>query len=150
MANPLDEIFSKFESDLIAGPASLKMITEAETRLGTRFPPSYRYFLSRYGAAIGAGVSVPGLFHHPDEEEQPLWTDVVTLNLKWVSQEARGNPPRYIAIGDDGTDYTYYLDTGAGDVECPVVVLGPGVDYVLIARNFTDYVAASCNGEISF
>ena len=143
--HPLEKLF---EADWIAGGASESAIAEAEAALGVRFPPIYRSFLARFGAANGHGFEVAGLFHYPDKSSPPLWLDVVTLNLKWVSQLARGTPPRYIAIGDDGGDYTFYLDTGAPELEIPVVVLGPGADYVVVARNFDAYVIARSNDAI--
>jgi SMI1-KNR4 cell-wall len=137
--HPLEKFF---ESRWIAGGASESAIAEAEAALGVRFPPSYRSFLARFGAANGHGFEIAGLFHYPDKSHPPLWLDVVTLNLKWVSQLARGIQPRYVAIGHDGGDYTFYLDTGAPEPESPVVALGPGVDYVVVARNFNAYVIA--------
>ena len=143
--HPLEKLF---EPHWIAGGASESAIAEAEVALGVRFPPSYRSFLARFGAANGYGFEIAGLFHYPDKSSPPLWIDVVSLNLKWVSQLARGNPLRYIAIGDDGGDYTFYLDTGAPEPDSPVVVLGPGVDYVVVARNFNAYVIARSKNAI--
>ena len=57
-------------------------------------------------------------------------------------------PSRYVAIGNDGGDYTFYLDTGATELESPVVVLGPGRDYVVVARNFNAYVMARSKDAI--
>ena len=143
--HPLEKLF---EPHWIAGGAPESAIAEAEAALGVRFPQSYRSFLARFGAANGYGFMVAGLFHYLDRSHPPLWLDVVTLNLKWVSPLARGMPPRYIAIGDDGGDYTFFLDTGAPEPESPVVVLGPGADYVVVARNFNAYVVARSQDAI--
>jgi len=142
--HPLEKLFEPRDT---AGGASESAIAEAEAALGVRFPPSYRSFLARFGAANGYGYSVAGLFHYPDKSRPPLWSDVVSLNLKIVRRFCN-IPSRYVAIGNDGGDYTFYLDTGATELESPVVVLGPGRDYVVVARNFNAYVMARSKDAI--
>jgi SMI1/KNR4 family protein SUKH-1 len=146
--SPLEELFA---SGNVAGGASESTIAEAEATLGVRFPPSYRSFLAQFGAAVGRGFSIAGLFHHLDQSTPPLWENVVTWNLR-NRRVTRGLiPARYIAISSDGGDYIFYLDTGTMDTESPVVVLGPGRDYVVVAPDFNtfviDFSKASLLGE---
>ena len=145
--SPLEELFASGD---VAGGASESTIAEAEAALGVRFPPSYRSFLARFGAAVGRGFSIAGLFHHPDKSTPPLWDDVVTWNLR-NRRVTRGLiPPRYVAISGDGGDYIFYLDTGAPDPESPVVVLGPGCDYVVVAPDFNTFVIALSKDSLRF
>jgi cell wall assembly regulator SMI1 len=136
----------------IAGPASEEMIKAAEDELGVRFPPSYRYFLKSYGAALCTGFEIGGLFTSSGDDEPPLWTDVVTAALR-KRRISRGSiPNEYIPISDEGGDYTFYLDTTQrrSDGECPVVVLGPGADDVVVAESFFDFVTRTFERGISF
>jgi hypothetical protein len=58
----------------------------------------------------------------------------------------------YVPISDDGGDYTFYLDTAhlGPERECPVIVLGPGADAVIVADDFLDFVCRAFAGRISF
>lgn len=133
------EIRELLEADsLVAGGSSEASIEEAEAALGVRFPPSYRAFLSQYGA-VG---EIAGLFEAGDEDEPPLWSDVVTDTLL-TRKVSRGRIlNEYIPIAGDGSDFHYYLDTSHTDArgECPMIVLGPGADGLVIADDFCDFV----------
>ena len=62
---PLDLVCPKCcTSCVIAGSAPELTISEAETTLGVRFPPSYRTFLAQYGAGFWKGglLEIAGLF----------------------------------------------------------------------------------------
>src|SRR5262245_35198216 len=105
-----------------------RVLTEAE----------WRYSLS---AATTAPFLAPSF---------PLWTHVVTWNLQ-MRRLSRGHlEPRYVALSQDDRDsaYTFYLDTGTPEVESPVVVLGPGLDYALLAPDFNAFVIACFNGTL--
>jgi len=84
--------------------------------------------------------------------EPPMWWDVVASTLQ-IRRASRGFiPNQYVLISGDGGDYNFYLDTSRPDAlgECPVVVLGPGADGIIVAKNFFDFVARSFAGSISF
>lgn len=147
------KIKDRLKSAILAGGVGEEAILEAELLLGVRFPPSYRTFLSQFGAALCGGFEIAGLFDvSGGDGEPPLWSSVVTYTL----QKRRGSsglfPTEYLAISDDGGDYTFYLDTSRVDVngECPVVVLGPGADAVVIAEDFFGFVDRSFAGTILF
>ena len=136
----------------VAGPAAPEMIAAAERELGVRFPSSYRWFLSSYGAAVGDGFQVAGLFEGDYETEPPLWSHVVTCTLQ-LRRAAGGNlPAAYVAISDDGGDYKFYLDTSRrnSEDECPVIVLGPGAEDVVVAEEFSDFLRRACEDSITF
>lgn len=53
-----------------------------------------------------------------------------------------GFPTGHVWIGDDGGDFTLYLDTTNldDDGECPVVMYGPGANGQQVALNFFDFI----------
>jgi len=136
----------------LAGPADEEMIASAERKLGVRFPQSYRAFLAQYGAALCSGFEIAGLFRHAYDDEPPLWDDVVTATCLLRGKTGDFIPKEYVAISGDGGDFTYYLDTSRMDAasECPVIVLGPGVDGLILASNFIDFVIRACNNRLTF
>lgn len=152
MAN-IDDIRKLLETATVAGGASEESILEAEAQLGVRFTPSYRQFLSNFGAALCTGFELAGLFGvGNDNDRPPQWSNVVTAT-KQLRRASRGLiPNEYIPISDDGGDYTFYLDTSHSDDqgECPVIVLGPGADAVIVADDFFDFVKRSIDGSLSF
>jgi len=86
----------------------------------------------------------PTLF--PDTRTR--WRHVVMWTLK-NRRLSRGHiEPRYLAISSDGGDYTFYLDTGEPELDSPVVALGPGLDYALLATDFNAFVIACYNGTL--
>jgi hypothetical protein len=136
----------------VAGPAPPEMIADAERELGVRFSSSYRWFLSGYGAAVCDGFEVAGLFEGGHNTEPPLWSHVVSCTLR-LRRAARGHlPSSYVAVSDDGGDYKFYLDTSRRDSEdeCPVVVLGPGAEDVVVAERFSDFLRRAFENSISF
>lgn len=147
-----ERIETLLASCTLAGPADEEMIQSAEAKLGVRLPQSYRAFLARYGAALCRGFEIAGLFRDTSSVEPPLWSDVVTKTVQMRRGSGGRIPAGYVAISDDGGDYTYYLDTGRiiAGTECPVIVLGPGADGLTVARDFLDFVARAANGSLSF
>ncbi len=137
-----------------AGPVADGDIAAAETTLGVRFPTSYRVFLKHFGAAwlpffyelAGLG---PGRCTDPTP---PLWLHVVDVNLQ-MRRASRGLiPAEYIRICDNGGDYSFHLDTGNvdGGGECPVVVLGPGRDGIVVAYSFLEFVELAAAEKLEY
>lgn len=147
------EVIAKLiETATLAGPVTEGMIRSAEDELQVWLPPSYREFLSSCGAALCAEFEIAGLFTASSEAEPPLWTHVVTATCEDRTSSHGALASGYVHISDDGGDYTFYLDTshpGSGG-ECPVVVLGPGADYVVVAEDFLDFVVRAVENRISF
>lgn len=134
-------------SATVAGPASENMISDAELALGVRFSPHYREFLATFGAALCPAFEIAGLFRSTDDDEPPLWSDVVVFT-KQMRLGSRGMiPHEYVAISSDGGDYTFYLDScGSKGGEHPIVVLGPGADTLVVAADFFDFVIRYSSG----
>jgi hypothetical protein len=148
----LNDVESLLAKAQIAGPADEKQIQEAETALGVGFPADYRSFLSRFGAIFCPEVEIAGLFHSVDDNEPPLWSNVVSNTLR-IRRVLRGEfPIEYVFISDDGGDYKFYLDTSRRDAngECPVIALGPGADAVAVAENFFAFVERVFEQTLSF
>lgn len=146
----INDLMSLMNSATAAGPASNKMIARAEQELDIRFPPSYREFLATYGAALCPGFEIAGLFSVHDEGCPPLWMDVA-IATRQMRRHSHGQiPADFVVISDDGGDFTFYLETANTNSsgECPVVVLGPGVDSVVVAQDFFDYIVLSFEGKI--
>lgn len=148
----VDDLSVLFADCDVAGPASDMAIAAAENALGVRFPVSYRGFLSTYGAVLCGGLEIAGLFEGEYQDEPPLWSDVVTTTNGLRRASRGGIPASYIAISDDGGEYKFYIDVSqeSSTGECPVVVLGPGAEGVVVADDFLDFVIRSLNEEISF
>lgn len=148
----LGDIAGLLAGALCAGPVHEERIRSAEAALGVHFPKSYKAFLAQYGAAGCSGFDIAGIFQNDNPDEPPQWSDVVTTTIL-LRQASRGLIPHaYIPISDDGTDYTFYLDTSrlSSENECPVVVLGPGADDVIVAEDFVDFVLRASTGTLNF
>ena len=103
------------------GPSSEASVTELEGALGTKFPPSYRAFLLRYGGGgIQASTGVSGIWAN-----EPLHPGAETTysDTTWMRAN-RGLPPHLIVIerGDEHFP-PMCLDTSrpGPDGEYPVV-----------------------------
>lgn len=120
------------------GPAPESLLTQAEQEAGISIGGEYREFLLSYGAALCRGFEIYGLFD-VDEDEPPEWSDV---RFAWKLSMANGFDPQLLPFSDDGGDYAFYLaiaesdSIGAGQI----AVFGPGLDGVVISRNFSDFV----------
>src|SRR5262245_15518095 len=68
-----DSIVSRLTA---SGPCTEEEIKNAERDLGVQFPPEYREFLAKYGAARIAGYQIAGLTHQ-DPDQPPMWDSVV-------------------------------------------------------------------------
>ena len=137
----------------LAGRVDEEMIRLAEAKLSVQFPTSYRLFLSRFGAAICPGFEIAGLFDVGGEDGgPPLFSDVVTGTLQKRRSSHGAFSSAYVPISDDGGDYTFCLATGSFNAagECPVVVVGPGADSVVVADDFFAFLVRSFDGSIAF
>jgi cell wall assembly regulator SMI1 len=137
----------------VAGGVDEESIRQAEAKLGIRFPPSYRAFVSHFGAALCRGFELAGLFDAgKDDDGPPLWSDVVAATTQRRRISGGLIPNEYVPVSDDGGDYTFFLDMSRANAEgeCPVVAIGPGADAVVVAEDFFDFVKRSFEGSLSF
>jgi hypothetical protein len=140
------DIFSQMSAVInlgrTAGGSSDERIAQAESTLGVRFPRSYRIFLGSFGAGAIGHIEVAGLSASEISGKPPRWSDVVrdTLRARRVSHGTI--PESLVLIAGDGTDYTFFIDTAkrSDEDECPIVVLGPGADGVVAARDFMEFL----------
>jgi antitoxin YobK len=148
----IDEIKSLMKSANVAGGVTVESIDEAELALGVQFPKSYRTFLSEFGAALCTGFEIDGLFGEGSDDEPPLWTHVVTNTLRLRRASRGAIPNAYIAISDNGGDHKFYLDTSRRNDqgECPVIALGPGVDGVVVAEDFFEFLVRSFSATLQY
>jgi antitoxin YobK len=131
-----------FKDRINFGPVDAKSISEAEEMLNITFPPSYRTYLTEYGASYGSGIEMYGL---PDAREPPEWVNAAqqTLNVRKSTNISYG----YLAISDDGGDFRYYLDCASpnNQGECPVVKVGPGIEtFEIVANSFAEFASQLC------
>lgn len=131
-----------------AGPVSDDVIEAAERELGVRFPKSYRAFLRHLGSAIMFSDYFDGLplaLSNDGKSQSSYFTNVVESTKRaWRGATGHGDgiPRNLITLSSDGGDYYYYIDVSKRDDrdECPIVVIGPGADELVVADDFLDFV----------
>ena len=101
-----------------------EVIADAERHLALKFPPSYRWWLAKYGAGYVGGHELQGLFPEKiiaRDPDLPLMGDVVYLAD--LHAKRRGHPRHLLEILSYDGDEVYFLDTTrrSADGECPVV-----------------------------
>lgn len=143
----LDDVLRAMEGATLAGPVASGAIEAAERALGVAFPSDYRAFLHAAGAVLGRGYEIAGITPSGDDDEPPLWTDVVSWNQQLRSWQKAPIPAAYIAIATDDGDYSFYIDTTRRDDKgrSPVVLLGPGSDFEIVASDFFEFVIQEIN-----
>ena len=146
------DLKSILQSCKSAGPASSAEVRSAEGQLGVTFPRSYRAFLEEYGAVVCAGSEIAGLFAQENPDEPPFWTHVVSSTEQLRRGALGALPITHIPIADDGMDQKFYLDLAnvSPSGECPVVVLGPGRDNIVVADDFVEFAALWIQGRLEY
>jgi len=132
----------------VSGPSSEDEIRNAERELGVNFPPEYREFLTKYGAALGLGYEIAGLTHQ-DPNEPPMWQSVVSATR--LLRDGHGKVGAYddlIVISGDGMDVTFYLRT-KGEASGKVLALGPGVEKE-VASSISEFISKIGAGELNY
>jgi hypothetical protein len=131
----------------VAGPSSEEEISNAEREICVTFPPEYREFLAKYGAALGFGYEIAGLTHQ-DLDQPPLWNHVVRLTRSLRDCQGKvGDYDDLVAISGDGMDTTFYLRT-KGSAAGKVLALGPGVEKE-IAGSLSEFITRLHSGELN-
>jgi len=125
---------------MACGPASQRQIETAQHELSLLFPPSYRFFLEKYGAVLGHGFEIAGLTLSHDDEP-PMWSDMLSLTLMDRRQNAL--PGDSIYITTDGTDLRYFLKCSRTDPTYEGEVIEWGPDHnggIIYAQNFVSFL----------
>ena len=132
-----------------AGPASDDAIAAAESELGVTFPPSYRVFLTHFGAGgIPAPYDIIGLPRcRASDPSPPMWSHV--LDVATQLRRHSDHPPTLIPISSDGCGVNIYLDASRTDDsgECPVLARGPGFDDIDVAPSFLAFAGLAVSGD---
>jgi hypothetical protein len=148
--NTEDRLAQVFRGREVAGPASEAQIREIEEQLQVALPPSYRAFLARYGAAwLDAPYTIDGIRPDPEPGHTPLHGDVLAGNLTIRRHDSTGFFQKLVLITTDGSECFLYLDIAkAGpDGECPVIVIAPGVDGLVVAPSFLEFVEKAAKSD---
>ena len=133
----------------VAAPATDEMIQAAESRLSLQFPPEYRTFLREYGAAMGAGFEIAGLFQD-DDAGPPLWRDIVTATERFRKSVNGTLPETLIPVSDDGCGVAYYIDASEQNQSgSKVIAYGPGIDGKTVAVSLEEFVLKVVRDEIN-
>lgn len=134
------EIENKIKRGRYSGPVPIAEINSAEKYLELVFPPSYREFLVRFGAAQLDDVEIAGIqWPKPDPSDCPEWTDIVEATLVYRPDSA---PKSSIAIATDGGDLSYHLlcSTSDREYEGAVIEWGPGANSdITFATSFSEF-----------
>ncbi len=101
-----------------AGPRPSELIEVAERAVGIRFPPTYRRFLSDYGALSLGGTEIYGVID--DDFEDSSIPDAIWHNLT----SRREGLFSFYAVGE-GTEFCLDTTRTAADGEMPVVAVDP-------------------------
>jgi hypothetical protein len=102
-----------------AGGVSDEWIGRAEAALGLHFPPSFRYYLRKYGGGSIGGEVLNGLLGI--EFDDACGPDIV-YNTQ-LDRTQSGLDPSLIVLVDNDGDEIFYLDAGHVDQggESPVI-----------------------------
>jgi len=138
VSTQLDELLADAFS---SGPASESSIADAEQKLGLLFGPTYRLFLSRFGASLLTGFELYGLPPESDPNQPPQCADAVKTTLRLRPDCL---PEDSVQISHDGMDHGFFLRCSRTDplFDGPVIEWGPRYDGgEVIAPNFIAFVA---------
>lgn len=116
-----------------AGPRSEDLIKTAEAALNVSFPPTYRRFVSEFGAGNYGWAEFYGVI-----SSNFLKSSVPDGVWSTLTQRQKANLPReLIVVGDTGSGELYCLDLSEKDG--PVVVVDPGSDMSARERIAPDF-----------
>ena len=113
------ELIKRIEAtgeDFDTSPATDSTISEVEARLGCCFPPSYREFLTEFGAVWCSGQSVSGI--HDDEPSDESDGTVLGDTKRYRDEFALPNQLVVVQADDEAP---YCLDLSVSSDEPPVV-----------------------------
>ena len=131
----------------IAGPASESMILAAEEKLLLNFPPEYRRFLKMYGAVMGTGFEIAGIFADEDPGP-PLWRDIVRETKRFRKSIQGSWSDSLLPISDDGVNIKFFIDTKNHENHCEVIAYGPGIELNTIATSLESFALKIARNEL--
>lgn len=131
------------------GPRDPALVEAAEAAIGSRFPPTYREFVLRYGAGNFGAFEIYGVID-ADFKKGPV-PDGIWLTLK--RRRAGYLPKDLLVIADagDGADYCIELQDGAVGrvIVCePGAVLPDKLPREFVANDFGEFLLAGVREEL--
>lgn len=120
----LEDVIAKSDRAKFGHGVPEEVIADADEHLHIAFPPSYRWWLTTYGAGYINDYELQGLFPEliaSRPADLPLIGDIVYLAD--LNAKRPGHPRHLLEILSYEGDEVYYLDTERRDTdgECPVV-----------------------------
>ncbi|MCT8345588.1 SMI1/KNR4 family protein [Photorhabdus kleinii] len=141
MKDSINDLINKNKLDgceiYISGEVNKELINKAEDILGVSFPPSYSYFIEKFGSIEIDNRSFAGLFANEVGQDG----DVVSFTL--FQREDIGLPNKYIALDFQDGDYLLCIDTSIvnSEHECPIVLVNPdSLENHKVNDSFYDYI----------
>lgn len=122
----------------------IQFILDAENYLGMMFPPTYRWWLQRYGTGYLGGYELQGLFPElitDRDPEIPLIGDI--LELAKINHAAKRYPSHLLEILNYDGDEVYLFDTQRRSTtgEWPVVCIDANFSTIEdVADNFGHFL----------
>lgn len=103
-----------------SGNKSEKLVSKAEKTLGLTFPPTYRFFLKKYGCGNFKYTEIYGIIN--ENFNQPTAPDGVGRTL--LERAEFNMPQSFIIIADAGDGPYYVIDTSKknADGDSPVFI----------------------------
>jgi hypothetical protein len=120
-----------------------QVVAAAEQVMGIAFPPSYRWWLGRYGAGYLGGYELQGLAPVMPSERDPSEVFIGDVVQTFRCNIANGQPAHLVEILNYDGDEIYYLDMSAtaADGEAPVVCRSSHVSQVQrVAESFAAFL----------
>ena len=133
-----------------AGASEASDVSRVEAELGVSLPPSYRSFLSEFGASLlVAPYAIAGIDPNRIQDAPPMFSDVVADTRRIRASTPNREFDHLVFISSDGMSNYLYLDTSRHDDsgECPVVVIAPGVDREDVAASFVEFAESVLAGD---
>lgn len=115
------------------GPRTPGLIAAAEAAIGSRFPPTYREFVRRYGAGSIAAFEIYGVIGPDFNRDDGCVPDGIWVTLK--SRRAGYLPNDLLVVGDAGFGPYFCIELRSGG-EGNVVLFQAGVGFEEEVREF--------------
>jgi len=147
---PEERLKAVFADRTNAGASEDANINRVEAELGVTLPPSYRSFLSEFGASLlVAPYEIAGIDPNRSGDAPPMFSDVVADTRRIRASAPDGVFDDLVLISSDGMSHYLYLDTSRHDDsgECPVVVIAPGIEREDVASSFVEFVESVLVGD---
>lgn len=145
LSDVIDELVSAHsdsECDLDFGPSPSGSVPRIEAEFGVTLPKSFKSYLEEYAGGMMFGYEIFGVPTEaskttPDSDTSAI-VDIVKANERMRSHFPAG----HIFICSDGGDFQFFLDAAelSNEVECPVLMYGPGAEGLRVADSFADFL----------